>query len=140
MVAANLVSTLIGIPITMVVWFIVELSIGFAVGSAVKSLNHPLPTVADYLFSVTIGAAWLGPDESQLYWMVPTAMLVLLIPFFYVSWIIERSVARHYLAEIRKEQISWVTFYANLYSYGLLALIVVGWLIGSLLQAYAPRQ
>ena len=30
-------------------------------------------------------AAWLAPQEGDLYWMIPTALLILLIPTFVLS-------------------------------------------------------
>jgi hypothetical protein len=132
---ANLESTLLGIPFTWFVWVIVEMTlayIGYFVG---QSLHFSLPEAVGILFAVTIGAAWLSPGEStNLYWMIPTASLVLLIPFFYVSWLLERGVAKRFLKEFSREDIYKATFTANLYSYGLLGVLVLGWLTVSLVK------
>ncbi len=129
---ANLESTLLGIPLTWIVWIIVATILGFFGYYIAQGLNISLPDSAGMVFAVTIGAAWLGPTESSLYWMIPTASFVLLIPFFYVSWLLERSMVKRFLKEFSWEEVKMATFTANLYSYGFLGIIVLGWLIVSI--------
>lgn len=133
MTVANLESTLIGIPLTWVVWVIIEMAISFIGYHIGQSLNITLPAIVGAIFAVTVGAAWLGPVESDLYWMIPTAMILLLFPFFYVSWLLERSMARRFLKELSTEDVNRATFKANLYSYGILGIIVLGWLTISII-------
>ena len=133
MIIVNLESTLIGIPLTWVAWVLIEMAFGFSIAYVGEGLNFPLPDAIGNIFAVTIGAAWLAPEESALYWMVPTASLVLLIPFFYVSYFLERGMAKRLLKGISAKDIYKAIFNANLYSYGLLSLIVICWLIVSLI-------
>jgi len=129
---ANIESTLIGIPITWAAWVIVEMILGYMSYRVFESFHVSLPESVSLLFALTVGAAWLGPTESYLYWMIPAASLVLLIPFFYVSWLFERHRAKRLLQEYAPADINKETFIANLYSYGLLFAIVLGWLIYSI--------
>jgi hypothetical protein len=74
--AANLVSTLVGYPLS---WALL-LGLEFITtrGSAMG-----LSSVGGKVIAVTLQAAWLIPYEGDLKWMVPTAGLVGLIPAFF---------------------------------------------------------
>ena len=128
----NLESTLFGIPMAWIAWVLIEGIVGLVLYFLGENLHVAIPNSFGILFNVTIGAAWLAPVESQAYWMVPTASFVLLIPFFYVSWLLERSLARRFLQEYTHEDINRATFTANLYSYGLLGMILLAWLLFSI--------
>ncbi len=52
------------------------------------------------VIAVTWQAPWLIPYESDFHWMMPVAGLVLLIPFFFVSWWSEYFVARKMIRDI----------------------------------------
>lgn len=129
---ANIESTLIGIPLTWIIWVIVEMILGYVSYRVLDSFHISLPESVSILFALTVGAAWLGPAKSNLYWMVPTASLVLLLPFFYVSWLFERHRAKRLLQEYDPENVNKATFIANVYSYGLLCAIVLVWLFLSI--------
>lgn len=129
---ANVESTLIGIPITWAAWAIIEIILGYGITLLFENFHVSLPESASLLFALTVGAAWLIAAESSLYWMVPTASLVLLIPFFYVSWLLECRRTKRLLREYDPANIKKATFIANLCSYGLLFAIVLGWLIYSI--------
>ena len=72
--------------------------------------------------------------KEMLYgWMVPVSLLVLLVPFFYVSWFFERHRAKRLHQDCLPESVNRATLKANIYSYGLLGIIiVVGWLIAAI--------
>jgi len=129
---ANIESTLIGIPITWVAWVIIEIIIGYGITFVFENFHVSLPESASLLLALTVGAAWLSAGQSSFYWMVPTASLVLLIPFFYVSWLFEHRRTRRLLKEYDPANIKEATLIANLCSYGLLFAIVLGWLIYSI--------
>ena len=77
---ANVFSTVIGWPL---VWFVLVLLQIFVIpgGSGGYGLDTSLHKIA----SVTLQAAWLIPYESDLYWMVPAASIVLLVPAFLIT-------------------------------------------------------
>jgi hypothetical protein len=71
--------------------------------------------------------------------MVPTACLVLFIPFFFVSSWSEGFIVTKFLKDYDKFNVKKVTWKANLASYAFLYVIVFGLLIFSLLEG-SPRE
>ena len=126
--AANAASTLLGIPLTWAV--LVALEMLATGGGGVVAAN---PLLGNFL-SVTLYAPWLLPDEINLYWMVPTASLVLLIPFFLMSWWVEYGVARLLNREIPPGEMKETEWKMNLCSYALLALFNLLWLAYSFIK------
>ena len=119
---ANLVSTLVGIPLT---W------LGLVAGQLITGGDtaHGLGTLPDKLLAVTWQAPWLIPYESELGWMIPAAGLMLLGPFFLVSWWTEYLVARRMLVDIEARLLKKAVRNANLLTYGLLTLWPVGYFV-----------
>jgi hypothetical protein len=120
---ANLVSTILGVPLTWVVLVVLQILTGGTSGT-----DSPL-------LWVTWQAPWLFPYEEHLHWMIPAAGFVLTIPFFVVSVWIERFVLyRAYRGHADSAQMERSVLLANGITYGLLA---VGWLGMLLLAAQA---
>ena len=89
---SNLMSTLVGIPITWFVLVLLQLMTGG--GSA-----YGFSTVWEKLIAFTWQAPWLIPYENQeSAWVVYAAMIILLIPYCLASWYIEYLVSRSFLA------------------------------------------
>lgn len=126
---SNLGSTLVGIPLTWLLLVVLQMSTGGGSG------NYSIYTPLGKILSVTWQAAWLLPIDSELYWMVPCAMFVLLVPFFFASWLSEFGIAILFLrkSNIEIKSIRKTVFWANAASYGLLALVVAGYFIFSVL-------
>lgn len=121
---ANVVSTLIGIPITWFILVVIELLLGG--GRAFSNLND----FWQYFLGVTLQAPWLLPFEGQLYWMIPTACLVLFIPFYFMSCWLEEKVVRYYLKEYYStSEIKEAVRKVNRASYAFLYLVAFIWLI-----------
>jgi hypothetical protein len=117
----NLVSTLIGIPLT---WFLlVVLQIVTGGGGA-----HGLKTLHAKFLAVTWQAPWLIPYETDMYWMIPSAILFLLIPFFFASWLVEYQVAWRILRDFDRKDVKKAVFWANLITYLIFVQITVAWL------------
>ena len=129
---ANLVSTIIGFPVLWFTLVFVQMLIG---GGGVPKLTEPWISI----YSVTAQAAWLIPYEAKLYWMVPTAMLVLLVPTFFMSVFIERFFYRRSLQAMAPDtdfrKISWNL---HLASYGFLFIIGLVLLACSILTHSKP--
>ena len=89
---ANIVSTIVGIPVT---WFLLVFFQLITGGGGAYGID----TFWKKVLAVTWQAAWLMPYESESNWMGYAAMLFLLIPFFFASWIIEHLVTRKRLAQ-----------------------------------------
>src|SRR5690242_5623258 len=91
-IVANLISTLFGFPLLWGGLLLLELAIG---GGGVPKVPEPWLSI----YTVTAQAPWLLPYEDRLYWMVPTAMLVLLVPAFFVSVFIESFIYKRLLRD-----------------------------------------
>jgi hypothetical protein len=114
---SNLVSTLIGIPITWLVLALVE--------SAFFGGGFGLETFPARLFSVTLQAPWLVPYQDDLYWMIPAAALVLSFPFYLMSVLTEAPVARWCLPDVPRRAVFRWASWANVASYSFLLCIIV---------------
>ncbi len=124
---ANGVSTVIGIPLT---WFLtVVLQMITGGGRA-----YGLSTWWRKLLAVTWQSPWLIPYEKGLYWMVPTAALIGLIPAFFASVFIEGHIMK-WLFKTTDVATTWkLTWKANCVSYLILASVAVVWLVYSVMS------
>lgn len=121
---ANAVSTVVGLPLAWVALVALQLVSGG--GSA-----YGLTTPTQKLLAVTWQAPWLIPYESDLYWMLPAASLVLLIPFFFTSYFVEAPIVTRLEPEYLRAHVRTAVFRANLFSYLLLAAFTLIWLLWS---------
>ncbi|HEX4537528.1 MAG TPA: hypothetical protein VH140_11305, partial [Candidatus Acidoferrum sp.] len=88
--------------------------------------DSPIQKIA----SVTLEAAWLVPySEHDLYWKVPTAAMVLMIPAFFVSIFLERCVLHFFWHSEPSPERKRFVWRANIYSYALLILFGLIWLL-----------
>lgn len=124
---ANVASLLVGVPIT---WFLLTLIQGATGGGSLIGVE----TAMQRFLTVTWSAPWLAPDERNLYWIIPSAMMVLLVPYFFVSWLIEHWIARWLLRDVEKVRVRRAVFLANAITYGLMEAVVLGigvwWVVG----------
>ncbi len=123
--ASNLVSSLVGIPLT---W---GLLVGFQLISGGGSA-YGLDSVLGRVLAVTWQAPWLIPYESAMHWMIPLAGLFLLIPFFFVSWWSEYLITKAMLKSGQAAAINRSVRNANLISYALLGLWPLAMLVLSI--------
>ena len=121
---ANLLTTVVGVPLT---WAILTVLEGVTGGGRAYGIDTP----AKKLLAVTWQAPWLIPYEADhnLYWMVPAAMMWLLVPTFFMSWWLEYLTAARMLRDADRARLKATMFKANLLSYALLELCALGWLL-----------
>lgn len=121
---ANLLTTFVGAPLT---WAILTVLEGVTGGGHAYGIDTP----AKKLLAVTWQAPWLIPYEANhnLYWMVPAAMMWLLIPTFFMSWWLEYLAAARMLRDADRARLKSAMFQANLLSYAFLELCALGWLL-----------
>lgn len=146
--SANAVSTVVGIPLTWGILFGCEL--GLWEGLSHTSIgsgrwNSPLARIVGTIFS----APWLAPVGESGRWAIPLAVLVLLIPFFFVSVWVEQLVMKFFFRTPRAEGIQGAepsddslrkaVWGANVVSYGLLFLFAVVWLLWGALESLIWR-
>jgi hypothetical protein len=129
--AANFVSTLVGIPVT---WLVLALAENTALGQV---WFRAMPAWA----RVVAQSPWLvisGGDPS-LPWRVPAALLVLLLPFFLVSWLIEYLVAIEGLDGVPRAVLRPAVLWANVASYAFLAVVILAaWAVGVDFRSLIP--
>ncbi len=106
---ANLVTTVVGVPVA---WFLSCITEIF-LDAAVNWSNDPAVHAVTH-------AAWLHPYEDDLGWMIPLAFMVLLGPAFIISVVIEGLIARKMLEELPRRKVWSAVLRANVVSYVLL--------------------
>jgi len=122
---ANIASTMMGIPITWLLLFGIQLLItDGGNGYGMHSFSHKLA-------SVTIQAPWLAPFQepgsarftfgTHLSWMKVAAALTLSVPFFITSVWAEFLVAKKSLEEDHRSMALRWSMIANLATYGFVA-------------------
>lgn len=111
---ANLVSTFVGIPLA----WLAMLALSLLLGGGGANFD----TTWEKVLSVTRDAAWFYPYED---WQVPAAQLVLLVPFFFVSYWIETGIVAKIL-KLDWNEVRTSCFLANLLSYLMQGIVVVG--------------
>jgi hypothetical protein len=117
---ANLISTVLGVPITWLILFGLQLVISGGSGPNVSGLGGEI-------LSVTWQAPWLMPDKNQVYWMNPAASAFLIVFFFLASWLIESFIINKLLGVVEQSEKKFVNKAvrnANLITYGFLAIVI----------------
>jgi hypothetical protein len=118
---ANVVTTFVGIPLTWGVLLLLQIA---TVGTDCSEATDSWP---QRIFAMIANSPWMCPFEPALIkWMVPVAMLILLVPFFFVSWLLEAWIIRMIGRSFDGPRITAVCLRANLATYALLALYPIG--------------
>ncbi len=124
---ANVLSTLVGVPLAWLAMFALQLAVMLPFGLAAETSKWqpegPVWEVLGFLFSV----AWLLPAEGYLHWMVPAAVALLLVPCFYLSVLLERSSCLRSWPAAQPARVRRGVLAANLASYALLFVLASGW-------------
>jgi hypothetical protein len=119
---ANLASTFIGIPVAL----ILHATFRNRFGDTPKKLR----TFWQKLRMVVWHVQYVLEYEERIPdWMWPSGCLVLMVPFFLVSWVTESWVARKLLNTYPATGLDQAVFDANLVTYGLLVALLSIWLV-----------
>ena len=110
---ANLISTFVGFPLAWLALFVLQILAG---GGRAWGLETPGARLA----AVTLQAPWLIPYTGELYWMIPAASLVLLVPSLPVSALIEGRQLRRRWGQVAASRVWGAVWLANGLSYALL--------------------
>ena len=129
----NLISTFIGIPIAWLLLVGLQLITG---GGSAYGIN----TFPKQILAVTWQSPWLVPYQNHLRWMIPVARMVLLIPFFFASWFCEYLVIKYLFDDMNNNGLNYIVRNANLLSYGLLGLCLLGQHLAFLLKLNQDYQ
>lgn len=127
MVKGNIFSTVIGIPLAWVASVAVEFLLAYFVMNAAGSRSYPPHGVGE-VGGVILSAPWLGPFREGGHWIIPLAMIVLLVPFFFASFWTEAWYVSHNLCPEAPERARRAIWSANVFSYIGLFIASVCWL------------
>lgn len=110
---ANSLSTFIGIPVAWLLLFLIQ------IGSNINVSSNSLP---DWIFPFyyVLQAPFLVGRQNEP--TITLAMLILLIPFFYLSWKIETWIIYKMNVSLDRKRVSTACFRANQITYLLLAI------------------
>jgi hypothetical protein len=116
---SNLVSTLIGIPLTWILLLPLE--------------KFPRTSVTGYIWYSEYDdrKEELNPKP----WVAPAAGLLLLVVCFFASWFIEYNIATRMLDGFGLQDVNYGVLVGNLATYGIMAGLFLGWLIYEALSA-----
>lgn len=134
---ANIISTLIGMPIAWSTFLLVELGLQYArvEPSNSNTLLQALMFIGE--------AAWVGPPvDGQDAWRVYLAFLVLLVPYFSASVWIENHLVRWSLAKdgADREALYRGVVRGNLITYALLATFLLANIVYTLVRSTPPSS
>jgi hypothetical protein len=128
--AANVFSTVVGVPLA---WFVMFLP--SCVGGVWMRVVPDSP--AGTILSVLGGSAWLGPISEKESWMIPTALLVLLVPTYFASVWLEWFAIERQFDDLPRARVKKAVWAANSASY--LGLLLLGlWFLWIELHRLAP--
>jgi hypothetical protein len=137
--AANVASTIVGIPLTWGILFLCQMGLGLATSRIARLENSNVDSPLAQVIVTVLAPAWIAPTDEAGSWAVPLAALVLLVPFFLVSVWLETLVMERMLpvtaGEILQEgQVSKLSLRravrdANLLTYAALFTIACVWLV-----------
>jgi hypothetical protein len=122
--AANVCSTLVGIPLAWGAMLGMNI---LTTGTKSVGLASPMAVFK----SVVLQSSWLVPYEDDLYWMIPLATLVLLLPYFLVSVYTENRVLRRMWNEEPRTVVSRVAWLSNTTTYLLFLIATLVWLFSA---------
>jgi hypothetical protein len=111
--ASNFTSFLVVFPALWVVWLTVQQLVG-------GDSTHSLTTWWKKLYAVTVQAPWLVHTGKDLFWMVPAAAIVMLVPAFFLSVWSERVVLQWFWKNEEKSRLKKFSFMAHVPSYAML--------------------
>jgi len=132
---ANLASTVVGIPMTWAALVGCEYVVGAGYEALFKPYSetmfkgaHPPGPLSKLVF-VAMQAPWLAPYESQLYWMIPLAAILLLVPFLAISYWMESWICRWWWVPLNAKAVGKAVWRANVASYGFLFILALAYMI-----------
>ena len=130
---ANLVATLVGIPLVWFLLLLVEFGLGWMMSTGFVPETPP-PEALVKAVAITLMAPWLGPGVELQPWIAPAAAAYLCIPFYLASVFCENHVVRRRLREHDPARIRRWAWVANGFSYGIAFLVLVTLAIATALR------
>lgn len=120
---ANATSTLVGLPLSWGVLFVLEL---LTTGG---SCGPGFETVSSSIITAILESAWLCPWEDQMFWLIPVAFVNGLLAAFLISLFIEYLIMRKMLTGYDNHLVKKLTYKSNIISYSLLVVLSTSYLV-----------
>jgi hypothetical protein len=111
---ANLISTLVGVPLAWLVTLIVGVTTVVPASFAADKWHWEMDSPLFQVFSFVFGIAWIFPPDGKA-WLIPLAAALLLVPTFFVSVWIEGRFYRRSLEGSDVASINRAVRQANLF-------------------------
>jgi len=124
---ANLVSTVIGLPLTWFVFVVIQM---LANGGG----NMPDSTLAERIYAAILQSPWQLPNYHDYGWMIPRAAMIMLVPFFVISYQTERFVVQHIMKLNENTLVRKGVYWGNVTSYTCLAAF---WIVMLMTNSYS---
>jgi hypothetical protein len=140
---SNLASMIGGIPVAWVVMVILQFAVMAALEGTRSSQQSNSPMASTVVF--LLSPAWLPPVGRNL-WLIPAAVLLILVPFFFVSYGIEYAIVRKMVGSPTGEppnlaypRVKIAVRNANLVTYGAMFVGTSVWLIVEVFRELVRR-
>jgi hypothetical protein len=131
---ANLVSTLIGIPVAWFILMVLQQMSGPGMKSFIKYFHNDQNSPLWAAFSLLTGFTWISPRPENRYWMVPIAAALMLLPSYLASVWLERPICRRWWSHLDPALVSQAVTHANRLSYAALFFFTCVWLVWGVLR------
>ncbi len=114
---SNTVSIILAIPISwLLLWLVEKLTVGT---SALGGASSPGKIV-----SVILQAAWLPEYDGHMVWMIPAAVIVILVPAYFISILIKNRIVKGLVTVIDAKKVKGAVRKANLVSYVIIIVLL----------------
>ena len=126
--AANVVSTLAGVPLAWLMLLATEFAVGLPMVIAADKLHlNPDEPVLRVIFML-VSSAWIEGEGDSMKWIIPACIAILLVPCFFLSVWIESKVCFGLWNNLDREAIRRGVYRSNLASYAALFILACCWI------------
>lgn len=138
---ANIVSTLVGIPLSWILYFLVTIPLSFFLHwvTGYPDYHTGGQTIPQLIAEPIMYAGWIGPGQSDPVWLMPAALMCLLFTAFMMTVVIETPIIGYILERFKVAcpRKPWQdVIVANAYSYVTLEIVMAVLTISGLLFVY----
>ncbi|MDP3540261.1 MAG: hypothetical protein Q8S26_16320 [Azonexus sp.] len=126
-VMANILSTLVGVPLAWIAMVALEFSLAWLSVDVFSLRSYP-PSFVGEFGRIVLAAPWLGPISHGAHWILPVATITLLVPFFFASFWSEAWYLVDRFSPMAPRQVRSAIWRANLASYFMLLAACLAWL------------
>ncbi len=118
---ANLISTLVGVPVAWLVMMSIGVAVYFGLSQLPPSMAPPDSGFVSYLL-LPLTAAWVTGNSA---WQIYSAFVILTVPFCWASIYLEEPIVRKTFPDVAPALIRTATIRANIWSYVLLSAVAL---------------